>query len=57
MNNITKVLKRLGLKKKDYDLFGEAKAKIKLDFKDCINDNGKLMANRKIVWKVKNSID
>ena len=57
MNNITKVLKRLGLKKKDYDLFGETKAKIKLDFKDCINDNGKLMANRKIVWKVKNSID
>lgn len=43
MNNITKVLKRLGLKKKDYDLFGETKAKIKLDFKDCINDNGKLI--------------
>ena len=57
MNNITKVLKRLGLKKKDYDLFGETKAKIKLEFKNCINDNGKLMANRKIVWKVKNSID
>ena len=35
MNNITKVLKRLGLKKKDYDLFGETKAKIKLDFKIC----------------------
>lgn len=43
MNKITKVLKRLGLKKNDYDLFGENKAKIKLSYKDCINNNGKLI--------------
>lgn len=43
MTKIIKVLKKLGLKKSDYDLLGEEKAKIKLNHIDCKNKNGKLI--------------
>lgn len=43
MDKIIKVIKALGLKKNDYDLLGEEKAKIKLKYQNCTGKNGKLI--------------